>query len=239
MTVKSFTPDIVIMPPPAAPAPDTPSRPARWARRKDFRPAELLEAGLTMFAERGFAATRLEDVARAAVVSKGTLYLYYPSKQELFKAVVRNSIVDWLERVRSDADDKHQTRLAVLRGFLQEFWQRVMDPRLASILKIVVAESTNFPEMTRFFEQEVVAPHLGWMTQLITTGIESGEFPPIDAEVHARLWIAPPVLKAIWSRSFETASTEPLRVPLQALIDAHLGMVTATLQIGPPAAKAR
>ena len=183
-----------------------------------------------MFAERGYAATRLEDVARAAGVSKGTLYLYYPSKEDLFKAVVRDSIVDWLERVRQVSADEHQTRLAILQGFLREFWLRVVDPRLSSILKIVVAESTNFPEMTRFFETEVVVPHLEWLTVLIEAGMESGEFPPVDAPTCARLWISSPVLKAIWIHSFEPVSAAEQRVSVQTLIDAHLGMVAASLR---------
>ena len=74
----------------------TPEQP-RWERRKQERPAELLAAALELFTERGYAATRLDDVARRAGVSKGTVYLYYSSKEELFKAVILEGLVPVLE----------------------------------------------------------------------------------------------------------------------------------------------
>ena len=115
----------------------------RWERRKDARPQELLAAALDLFVERGFAATRLEDVARRAGVSKGTLYLYYANKEELFKAVVRDSIVPAI----GDAEDTiavydgHSSEL--LRAILFGWWERVGGTKASGIVKLVMAEAST------------------------------------------------------------------------------------------------
>ncbi|MFT4100121.1 MAG: TetR/AcrR family transcriptional regulator [Burkholderiaceae bacterium] len=184
-------------------------RPLKWERRKDYRPAELLEAARAMFAERGFAATRLDDVARAAGVSKGTLYLYYPSKEELFKAVVRSGVVDWLDSLRRRLADEAIASDALLTQFFAEFWQRFVGTRVSPILKLVIAESANFPEVTRFFHEEVVTPTVRSLVALIERGIARGEFRQVDAGAFASLWIAAPVLKAVWMHSFDPVCATP------------------------------
>ncbi len=189
-------------------APDGPRR-LKWERRKDYRPAELLEAARAMFAERGFAATRLDDVARAAGVSKGTLYLYYPSKEELFKAVVRSGVVDWLASLQRRLADDAIPSDALLTQFFAEFWQRFVGTLVSPIIKLVIAESTNFPEVTRFFHHEVVMPTVRWLVALIERGIARGEFRHVDAGICASQWIAVPVLKAVWMNSFDPVCATP------------------------------
>jgi len=125
----------------------------RWERRKDARPQELLAAALELFTDRGFAATRLEDVARAAGVSKGTLYLYFENKQELFKAVVRDNIVQVIgeaEEVLAAAEDISSEDL--LRAMLEKWWNHASDRRAAGLNRLMMAESGNFPELAQFYE---------------------------------------------------------------------------------------
>eukprot|EP01034_Spumella_vulgaris_P032775 gene32775-40456_t len=129
----------------------------RWERRKDARPQELLEAALELFVERGFAATRLEDVARRAGVSKGTLYLYFENKEELFKAVVRATIGQAIGQAELDLAASDAPSAALLKEMLMRWWGQVGATKLAGITKLMMAESGNFPELVRFYEDEVVA----------------------------------------------------------------------------------
>lgn len=179
------------------------SRAPRWERRKESRPAELLAAALGMFVDKGYAATRLDDVAGRAGVSKGTLYLYYPSKEELFKAVVRETIVPKIDAYRREVETSAAPTERLLTNFFHAWWQHFGVTELAGIIKLVVAEAGNFPEVARFFQEEVVAPNDDLLRTIVQRGIDRGEFKPIDVDAAVHVWLAPMVLKAIWMNSVE------------------------------------
>lgn len=179
------------------------NRAPRWERRKESRPAELLAAALDMFVDKGYAATRLDDVASRAGVSKGTLYLYYPSKEELFKAVVRETIVPKIDAYRREVETSAASAEQLLTNFFDAWWQHFGATELAGIIKLVVAEAGNFPEVARFFQEEVVAPNDDLLRTIVQRGIDRGEFKPIDIDAAVHIWIAPMVLKAIWMNSVE------------------------------------
>jgi len=208
----------------------THARGPRWERRKESRPAELLAAALEFFVEHGYAATRLDEVAARAGVSKGTLYLYFPSKEELFKTVVRETIVPQLDALRRSVDQADAGSAELLRRFFTEWWQRFGASRLGGLAKLVVAEAGNFPEVARFFQVEVIEPHSALLTSIIERGIRSGEFAPVDARVAAHLWIAPLALKAIWTHSMDALFPPDARVAPELLIRAHLQFVLAALR---------
>src|SRR5512139_1140567 len=128
----------------------------RWQRRPDARPQELLDAALALFVEKGYAATRLEEVAQRAGVAKATLYLYYDNKLELFKAVVRHAIVDRFDEVaQAQAHDRLGAREQLV-ALLTAFVQRVASSPLSGIPKLVISEAGNFPEIARFYHDEVI-----------------------------------------------------------------------------------
>src|SRR5579871_3879159 len=138
----------------------------RWRRRKEARPAEILQAALASFQERGFAGTRLEDVAARAGVTKGTIYLYYPSKKELFKAVVRSELLPNIEWIESALDEPGPAAPLLERLFT--FWARDLFPSPVSVLpKLVIAEAGNFPELARFYLETVVHRGLGLIASLL------------------------------------------------------------------------
>ncbi len=205
-------------------------RAPRWERRKESRPAELLAAALEIFVERGFAATRLDDVAARAGVSKGTLYLYYPSKDELFKAVVRGSIVPLIEAFRRDVESSGDSSEALLRRFFTEWWSRFGGTALSGICKLVMAEARNFPEIARFFDDEVIVPGNAVLAQLIDRGIASGEFAPVDVEVMTHLWTAPLVLKGIWMHSIGACVAEARAIEPERFVRAHLQQILHVLR---------
>ena len=130
----------------------------RRARRKDARPGELVDAALALFVEKGFAATRVEEVAARAGVSKGTLFLYFPSKEELFKAVVRENIsgrfAEWDEEIKQFQGSSQE----MLHYCLHSWWERIGMTAASGITKLVMSEASMFPEIAAFYQQEVIGP---------------------------------------------------------------------------------
>ena len=174
----------------------------RWERRKQERPAELLAAALALFVERGYAATRLDDVAARAGVSKGTLYLYFENKEELFKAVVRENIVARISETRGLARQFDGARDELLRQLVRRWWQQYGRTPAAGISKLIVAESGNFPEIARFFVDEVIDPWHRLFGEVIGEGVARGEFRPVDVEYFVHVVAAPLVMLTLWDRSF-------------------------------------
>jgi AcrR family transcriptional regulator len=214
----------------------TQARGPRWERRKESRPAELLAAALEFFVERGYAATRLDEVAARAGVSKGTLYLYFPSKEDLFKAVVRETIVPQIDELRRSVDRADDDCAELLRSFFAQWWQRFGASRLGGIAKLIVAEAGNFPEVARFFQEEVIEPHSELLVAIIERGIRRGEFAPVDARLAAQLWIAPLALKAIWTHSMDALCPPDARLAPERLLQAHTEFVLAALRPQPAGA---
>jgi AcrR family transcriptional regulator len=173
----------------------------RWVRRKDARPDEITAAALESFVERGYAGTRLEDVSARAGISKGTLYLYFANKEELFKAVVREGLVSPIAEVRGVIDKYEGSSFDLLRMMLIGWWERVGATRVSGIPKLVFAEAGNFPELARFYVAEVVEPGHEVIAALVRRGIERGEFREVDPDDVARMIAAPMIFLTMWSRS--------------------------------------
>jgi AcrR family transcriptional regulator len=182
----------------------------RWARRKEARPQELLEAALEQFVERGYAATRLEDVARQAGVSKGTLYLYYTNKEELFKAVVRENLVPEIGEAEDLVDQYAGRTQDLMIEFIQLWWERLGMSKLSGITKLIMAESGNFPELADFYHKEVIVRAHAMIARLLERGMASGEFRRVDATEVTRLLVAQVVMLIMWKHSFGPCQREPI-----------------------------
>jgi AcrR family transcriptional regulator len=174
--------------------------PARQ-RRKEARPQELLDAALALFVEKGFAATRAEEVAARAGASKGTLYLYFPSKEELFKAVVRSNLSALIAEGQQIADSFDGPTAELLRVLMRAWWQRIGMTPAGGITKIIIAEVRNFPDLAQFYADEVVEPAHRLIAGTLRRGIERGEFRavPIDDAIHAL--VAPSLFLAMYKHS--------------------------------------
>ncbi len=202
----------------------------RWRRRKEARPAEILSAALASFAERGFAATRLDDVAARAGVTKGTLYLYFRSKEDLFKAVVRQELVPNIERAEAMIADSTAPSLALLEQLVRLF-SGIMQSPLSAIPKLVLTEAGNFPDLARFYLEEVVNRGKTLIRGLLERGIRAGELRPIDTESAVMCVIAPLLLGALWRHSFERHAGVPLDI--DALCRTHLDLLRRGLAAEP------
>ena len=209
-----------------------PQRSPRWRRRADARPAEILDAALTVFSARGFAAAKLDDVAKEAGVSKGTLYLYFKSKEALFEAMalelMRVPVLAQLETIA-----KAETATDALRQLIQFMTRMLDDPRRSALPKLIIAESAGFPELARIWLKSVIQPVRKRLVELIEAGIANGEFRKVDPWETTKLVIAPFLLTAIWRKTFEHIDNR--RFDFAALLRQHTEFLLRGLK--PDAAK--
>jgi AcrR family transcriptional regulator len=206
----------------------------RWERRKDARPQELLEAAIDLFVERGYAATRLEDVARRAGVSKGTLYLYYENKEELFKAVVRGSIVPVIGEAEASVAGFEGHSADLLRHLIHSWWQRLGATKVSGIIKLVTAEAGNFPELAKFYQEEVINRGTRATASMLERGIARGEFRPIDVNLMTQVLVAPMLSLIMWRHSVGPCPRAELDP--HAFLDTFLDMALHGLLPAPQAA---
>src|SRR2546422_4372033 len=150
----------------------------RWRRRKNARPEEIITAALEVFADRGFAATKVEDVARKAGVTKGTIYLYFENKDALFKALIRETIVPVIAQGEALAQSFTGSARELFERLVREYWRLVGETQLVNIPKLMMAEAGNFPELARFYYEEVVTRGHRLMARGIQRGLQAGEIPP-------------------------------------------------------------
>jgi len=172
------------------------------SRRKEARPGELLAAALDLFVEKGFAATRVEEVAQRAGVSKGTLFLYFASKQELFKAVVRENISGLFPQWSSVIDTFAGSTSDLLRAAITSWWANVGDTKASGICKLVMSEASNFPELATFYHHEVVEPGNALIQRILQRGVARGEFRPVDLQYGVQAVLAPMMFLLVWKHSF-------------------------------------
>lgn len=194
----------------------------RRARRKEARPGELVAAALDLFTRRGFAATRLDDIAGQAGVSKGTLYLYFESKEDLFRAVVREAVLPNLAEIEAFIDGYKGPSSDLVVLLCRAWWDRVGNTRLSGIPKLILAESDNFPELARFFLAEVAERGQAVMARALKRGIDSGEFRAVDTDYAVRIMIAPLMLHALWQHSLAPHEAHPLDSAL--LVDTQVDL---------------
>ena len=167
-------------------------------RRKEARPSELTAAALGLFVEKGFSATRLEEVAQRAGVSKGTLYLYFDSKEALFKAVIQEGIIPVVDEAEAIAARHDGGAFELLEILLENWWARIGETNFAGIPKLMVAEAGNFPEVAQFYYENVIRRGQLLVGAALERGITSGEFRPMKVDSAVEVIIAPILMLLIW-----------------------------------------
>ncbi|HTW69783.1 MAG TPA: TetR/AcrR family transcriptional regulator [Acetobacteraceae bacterium] len=207
---------------------DAPTR--RRARRKEDRPGEIIAAALRLFSERGFATTKLEDVATSAGIGKGTIYLYFPTKEDLFRAVVRQAVVPNLDAVAAMVADPNLAAADILRAMAERFLQ-LLDTDLTAIPKLVLAESGNFPALARFYAEEVVYKGMALIRGVLARGIERGEFRPVDLDGALPLFSSPLLLLALWKNSLGRHTD--IQLDAHKIVATHLDVLLRGLAADP------
>ncbi|MGO4325636.1 TetR/AcrR family transcriptional regulator [Cupriavidus sp. 2TAF22] len=206
------------------------ANPKRWARRKAARPQELVAAALELFVERGYAATRLEDVAAAAGVSKGTVYLYFANKEELFKTVVRENLGPALARGVDLVETFEGTTAELLRELLRGWWGLIGATSVAGLTRLVLAEANHFPDIARFYHEEVTVPGDELFARVLARGAARGELRAVPANPNSALICAPLVFLVLWQRGFGASSS--IVIDPEAFIDNLLQMLLFGLTTG-------
>jgi AcrR family transcriptional regulator len=194
----------------------------RWRRRKNARPEEILSAALEAFADRGFAATKLEDVARRAGVTKGTIYLYFENKDALFKALVRQTIVPVIAQGEAIAQAFTGSARDLFERLVREYWRLVGETSLSSIPRLMIAEAGNFPELARFYYEEVVTRGHRLMAGVLERGIKAGEFKQVNLAVATKLAMSPLMHAVVARQAF--AACMPEGFDVSSYLDTHIDL---------------
>lgn len=200
---------------------NTPETKPRRRERKDNRQEEIVAAAFEEFAAHGYAGTRLEDVAARAKVSKGLPYLYFKTKEELFKAVIRSVISPVFDKIRRRMLTTDLSSEAFLKGPFLSFIQELVKSRRMLIARLLIAEGHKHPELTAFYYDHVIAKGKETLRAFIDRGVERGEFKPTALRDFPQLIIAPALMAVIWRSLFE----RHIHLDTDALLKTHMDLV--------------
>ena len=180
----------------------------RYRRRKEDRPQEITEAAFAAFAEKGYAATRVEEVAKRAGISKGLLYLYFKTKEELFKAVVRSVVVPRVDALVNEVDSSQLTAEQFIRGPVLEFMKRLPGSPISVVIRLMISEAPKHPDLVDFYWENVVSRGMGALQQLLERGVQSGEFRRTAVNDLPQLLVAPVMMSVVWGLVFARRSLD-------------------------------
>jgi AcrR family transcriptional regulator len=185
----------------------------------------LLDAALVLFVEKGFAATRAEEVAQRAGVSKGTLYLYYPSKEELLKAVISEHLSSRIAAGAAEAEKHRGSAADLLREVFSRWWLDVFDSPTSGVFKLIITEVRNFPDLADFYSREVVQPAEQLIARIVQRGIDSGEFDDLDVAAAVHSLVLPMVMLCLHKHSLGACSAHHEDFDPHAFIRLHIDLV--------------
>ena len=188
----------------------------KFKRRKAKRPDEIIAAALEVFSEKGFAAARLEDIAARAGVSKGAIYLYFATKQDIFRAVVAQGVAPNVEIIRQKISSHPGSFAELARAVIDQFSEVIAMSPVGGVVKMVIGESRNFPELARTWHDSLITPALGALTQAIAAAQARGELRAGDPRHYAVSLISPLLVGVIWRETFAPVGAEPLNIPALA-----------------------
>ena len=175
----------------------------RSKRRKEQRPEEILQAALEEFIAKGYAGTRLEDVAKRAGISKGLVYVYFDTKEKLFKAVIRTFLVPHVQMLRDEVDTSELSSESLLRGPVLRLMKKIIGSRMHELIRLLIAEGPRHPDLTAFYYEEVVSRGLALLQRIIDRGVARGEFRPTPLRDYPQLVIAPMLMAVVWKLLME------------------------------------
>lgn len=202
-------------------------------RRKEARPRELLDAALDLFVEKGFTATRAEEVAVRAGVSKGTLFLYFQSKEELFKAVIRENLSGRFKEWSEEFETFEGSTADMVAYCMNVWWERVGNTKASGITKLMMSEATNFPELAAFYQQEVILPGQLLIRRILQRGIDRKEFKPMDLDYAVFSLIAPMIYLIISKHSAGVCMPHDMALNPKKYIDSQVSMILHGMCIQP------
>jgi AcrR family transcriptional regulator len=195
----------------------------KWRRRSEARPGEILAAALDVFSEKGFAAARLDDIAARAGVSKGALYLYFETKQDLFRAVVRETIAPNIAVVAGFISQSQLPFGDLIRLVFARMAQVMTEGKLGAVAKMVIGESRNFPELAKVWHEDVITRMLDAVGGAVASAQARGEVKAGDPRLYVFSLAGPLLMGVLYREVFAPIGAEP--VDLKALLAQHAEVV--------------
>ena len=199
----------------------------RFQRRKEDRPAEITEAALAAFAEKGYAATRVDEVAKRAGVSKGLLYLYFKTKEDLFKAVIRSFLSPRIDALISNIEETELSAEEFLRGPFLAFARSLPKSPAKILVKLMIAEGPKHPDLIAWYWDNVVSRALAALRSLIDRGVDNGEFRESALNEFPQLLVTPVLFSVVWLNIFQPHSS----LDTDRFIEAHVEMVLDSIKV--------
>jgi len=196
-------------------------------RRKDARPAEIIEAGLLEFAERGFAGARLSDVAARAGIVKGTIYRYFDNKEALFQAAVKSRITSTLDNVEELVDGYPGPTDELLKLVLAIIYEKIVASDARVLLRIIIGEGARFPEIPSYYYRESISKGAAVIDRIVQRGIARGEFREGPMTTMPTIIIGPAIFAAVWKMTFDEVEPLDLDVCMAAHVDMALNGLLA------------
>jgi AcrR family transcriptional regulator len=204
----------------------TMSRP-KFRRRKEERPRQIIRAAMGAFAEKGFDATRVTDVARRAGVSKGLLYLYFRTKEELFKAVIKSVVMPRLDALSVNVERTDLTATEFLRGPFLEFACEVPRSPAQILIRLMIAEGPKHPDLTGWYWENVVSRGIALLRRIIDRGVAAGEFRPSALQDYPQILIAPVLFSVVWTSVFSPHHA----LDTDRYIESHLDLILDAISL--------
>jgi len=198
----------------------------RFQRRKEDRPAEITEAAMEAFAEKGFAATKVEDVAKRAGVSKGLLYLYFKTKEDLFKAVIRSFISPKIDALTKTVETTELSAEEFLRGPFLQFAKSVPNSPARILARLLISEGPKHPDLVAWYWENVVSKGLAALRTIIRKGVEDGDFRESALDDFPHIFVAPVVFSMLWKILFEQHDS----LDTDRLIEEHFELVLSSIR---------
>lgn len=192
----------------------------KFRRRAEARPDEVLDAALDLFIEKGFAATRVEDIAKRAGISKGGVYLYFPSKEQILEGIVRRAIVPIADHALGFIKDYEGDPRLVITMIMKLVATRLSEPKMIAVPKLIMHEVTGFPELAEMYRREVLDNVLPVIEGLLRKGIDQGYLRQVDPELTIRSIIGPVLLHLFMAEVFGIAPRDGLAI--DRLIENHI-----------------
>ncbi len=199
----------------------------RFQRRKEDRPAEITEAALAAFAEKGYAATRVDEVAKRAGVSKGLLYLYFKTKEDLFKAVIRSFLSPRIDALISNIEETELSAEQFLRGPFLAFARSLPKSPAKILVRLMIAEGPKHPDLIAWYWDNVVSRALAALRSLIDRGVDNGEFRESALNEYPQLLVTPVLFSVVWLNVFQPHSS----LDTDRFIEAHVEMVLDSIKV--------
>lgn len=199
----------------------------RFKRRKEERPAEITAAAMDAFAKNGYAATRVEEVARRAGVSKGLLYLYFKTKEDLFKSVVQSFVSPRVDALIGNIEQSSLSTEEFLRGPFLAFAKSVPKSRVRILVRLIVAEGPKHPDLVDWYWQNVVQKAIAALRVLVSRGVERGELKKSALDEFPQLIVAPVLFSVLWTQIFQAQS----KLDTDRFIESHIDLLLTAVKV--------